>query len=55
MKRKTKNIMQTLTDILAIISALFVLWTIISWIDVVIHNLDPEPVYQAWNLFTLLF
>lgn len=30
-------------------------WFGISWIDVVLHNLDDEPVYQAWNIFALLF
>lgn len=30
------------------------LWLLFSWIDVVLHNLDPEPVYQWWNLFMIL-
>lgn len=33
---------------------LFLLWGFISWVDVITHNLDPEPVYQSWNMFTLL-
>lgn len=26
-----------------------------SWIDVVINNVNVNPVYQAWNLFKILF
>lgn len=26
-----------------------------SWIDVVANNLNVNPVYQAWNLFKILF
>lgn len=32
----------------------FLLWVFLSWIDVALHNLDPEPVYQWWNLFMIL-
>lgn len=41
--------------VLGIISWLFVGYLGISWIDVVLHNLDDEPMYQAWNIFALLF
>jgi hypothetical protein len=30
-------------------------WLISSWIDVVANNLNVNPVYQAWNLFKILF
>ena len=29
-------------------------WMLLSFIDVVAHNLDPEPVYQWWNLIILI-
>lgn len=41
--------------VLGIVSWLFVGYLGISWIDVVLHNLDDEPIYQAWNIFALLF
>lgn len=41
--------------VLGTVSWLFVGYLGISWIDVVLHNLDDEPVYQAWNIFALLF
>lgn len=33
---------------------LFSAWLVASWIDVVMHNLNPEPVYHSWNLFVLM-
>lgn len=30
-------------------------WLIGSWIDVAINNVNVNPVYQAWNLFKILF
>ena len=30
------------------------LWLLASWVDVVTHNLDTNPVYQSWNLFAIL-
>ena len=55
MRRKTKKLIQAGINILAIVSYILFAWMFISWIDVVTHNLDPEPVYQAWNFFALLF
>lgn len=34
--------------------ALFSAWLLASWVDVVLHNLSPNPVYQSWNLFALM-
>lgn len=33
----------------------FDIWVFVSWIDVITHNLYPNPVYQAWNFFILFF
>lgn len=30
-------------------------WVLASWIDVVANNLNVNPVYQAWDLFKILF
>lgn len=40
---------------LGIVGWLFIGYLSVSWIDVILHNLDDEPVYQAWNIFALLF
>ena len=42
--------------IITVVCALFLLWLIISYIDVIMHNgIGMEHIYAKWNLFTLLF
>lgn len=38
-----------------VVSLAFLVWVFASWIDVAMHNLSPEPVYQIWNFFTIMF
>lgn len=33
---------------------MMILWFLMSFVDVVMNNLNPYPVYQEWNLFTLM-
>lgn len=40
--------------IVGVIAALIWTWWIASFIDIISHNLDPNPVYQVWNFFTLI-
>lgn len=47
-------IFRMIGDWLSVSSVLFLIWVFLSWIDVITHNLDSEPVYQAWNFFVLL-
>lgn len=47
-------IFRMIGDWLSVSFALLLGWIFISWIDVITHNLDSEPVYQAWNFFVLL-
>ena len=37
------------------LQVLFILWIIMSWIDVMSNNSVPNPMYQVWNFFTLVF
>ena len=48
-----KKVVKVIEYILCGISISFLLWLLLSWIDVVLHNLNPEPVYQWWNLFMI--
>lgn len=42
--------------IITIVCALLLLWLIVSYIDVIMHNgIGIEHIYAKWNLFTLLF
>ena len=47
----TKRIIGMLLTV-AFIMAMF--WFIASYIDVVTHNLDEDPIYHGWNFFKLL-
>ena len=46
--------MKILNKIFCIISILFLLWVILSYFDVILHNLDKDPIYKFWNFFQLL-
>ena len=52
-RRRINGFKKNLTN--AVFGAMWALdaWVILSWIDIVMHNLDANPVYQAWNFFTL--
>ena len=36
------------------VSGVVCLWVLASWIDIVLHNLEPNSTYQSWNLFVIL-
>ena len=50
----TSKIGDKLSLIIAMVSFCFILWFIISFIDVNLHNLDPENSGPrlSWNFFT---
>lgn len=37
--------------VLTCVAIIIILWMLASFVDTVMHNLDMEPVYQAWNFF----
>ena len=52
------KIIETLNKILTLLtclSVIVILWMLASFVDTVMHNLDMEPIYQAWNFFGLFF
>ena len=48
-----KKVFRYLYNILYGAGIAFMVWLFLSWVDVVSHNMDPNPVYQVWNLFQL--
>lgn len=36
---------------LFLVAFVIMCWIVASYVDVVTHNLDTEPVYQEWNVF----
>jgi hypothetical protein len=52
---KTKHIGRKIaTHLFFGICLLGCLWFLASCIDIVAHNMDPNPVYKAWNFFCLV-
>lgn len=49
---KLSNIITTAASVLLVA---FFAWIGCSFLDTVTHNLGPEPVYAAWNLFAMIF
>jgi hypothetical protein len=41
-------------NIVMIIMIMFAAWFIVSYIDIVLHNLDNPPIYKSWNLIIKL-
>ena len=40
---------------LIVVGILVLVWMGASWLDVICHNLDPNPTYAIWNVFAMLF
>ena len=40
--------------IVTTICLMFLTWGLLSYFDVLFHNMQPEQNYQVWNIFELL-
>ena len=40
--------------IVSVLMILLVMWFLMSYVDVVLHNMKPDPVCKEWNLFMML-
>lgn len=55
MKKHYKwNIKTFISNLITLFGVLFVLWAVISYIEIVIKNVAPNPEYFKTNLFILL-
>ena len=45
--------MKCLKSLFVILNLLFILWFVLSWVNIVTYNLT-DRVYWDWNLFTLV-
>ena len=46
-----KKILDMLFTILTIMA---IMWFVLSYLDVVLNNLDKHPQYQGWNIFKIM-
>ena len=49
-QRRIQLVKRILAGLLCAVCAVWCIWVFASWMDTVFHNLDPNPVYQPWNL-----
>lgn len=49
---KLSNLITTAASVMLVA---FFAWIGCSFFDTIAHNLSPEPVYAAWNLFAMIF
>jgi hypothetical protein len=54
-KKRIKRILWALKNLFFGACFAFDFWIFASWINIVMHNTKPDPVYYAWNFFTLFF
>lgn len=55
MKNKYRwNIKKFMSNLIVVISVLFVIWVLLSWVDISIHNLSENPTYLDFNFFKLI-
>ena len=50
-KMSVKKILGMLFTILMIMA---IMWFVLSYLDVVLNNLDEHPQYQGWNIFKIM-
>ena len=50
-KMSVKKILGMLFTILMI---MVIMWFVLSYLDVVLNNLDEHPQYQGWNIFKIM-
>jgi hypothetical protein len=53
-ERSGHGIRTTITVILYVVCFAFVLWVFLSSLEVSLNNLDPNYVYNRWNIFKLI-
>lgn len=41
-------------NLIVILSALFILWFIVSWVEIATHNSIPNYTYSVLNIFKLI-
>jgi len=39
---------------LVVLSVMLIAWFMLSWAEIVAHNLDEHPTYNKYNLFVLM-
>ena len=48
------NVKKILSMLFTILMIMIIMWFVLSYLDVVFHNLDEHPQYRDWNIFKIM-
>ena len=48
------SVKKILGMLFTIFMIMVIMWFALSYLDVVLHNLDEYPQYQGWNIFKIM-
>lgn len=51
---KIMNVKKILGMLFTILMIMAIMWFVLSYLDVVLNNLDEHPQYQGWNIFKIM-
>ena len=51
---KTMSVKKILGMLFTILTIMAIMWFVLSYLDVVLNNLDEHPQYQGWNIFKIM-
>lgn len=51
---KKLTVKSVISELLATITFLGLLWIMLSWTDIIFHNIG-DGLYHSWNFFTIFF
>ena len=51
---KIMSVKKILGMLFTILMIMVIMWFVLSYLDVVLNNLDEHPQYQDWNIFKIM-
>ena len=51
---KVMSVKKILGMLFTILMIMAIMWFVLSYLDVVLNNLDEHPQYQGWNIFKIM-
>lgn len=48
------SVKKILSMLFTILMIMVIMWFVLSYLDVIFHNLDEHPQYQDWNIFKIM-
>ena len=55
MKRRIKRLETILSTLWCTVGGTVIMWGVLSYIEIISKNLQPNPAYSSWNLIIMLY